>query len=49
MAKLENDGDFNHSFLSLQDDKAEKRSNKSFCNTEFNENKQINKEEKVKN
>ena len=49
LAKLENDNDLSHSFLSLQGEKAQNKSHKSFCNTEFNENRQINKEEQVKN
>ena len=50
LAKLENDNNsVNNSFLSLQEDKMDKQSHKSFCNTEFNENRQINKEAKVKN
>jgi len=49
LAKLENDGsEYNHSFLSLQEERVEMDSNRSLCITEFNENKNLMKEGMVK-
>lgn len=50
MAKLDQENiSNNNSFLSYQEDLIDKRSNKSFCNTEFNQSRHLDRQEIVKN